>query len=197
VASGSFGEFTFGSLLGPLPIELVSFSGQQRETEVVLSWETATEINNDFFTVEKSGDVINFEILAIVQGAGNSTKSLKYSIIDDSPIKGISYYRLKQTDFDGSFEYSGVISVQYNPDEVFNIYPNPINKGNTLNILINYQDMEEGSIDIYNTLGELIFHNPFNQTNYKFDLPSSLEPGTYIIYISNPVRRLSKLLLVK
>ncbi len=57
--------------------------------------------------------------------------------------------------------------------------------------------MEEGTIDIYNALGEQIFHKAFNQVNNKFDLPSSLESGTYIIHISNPVRKLSKLLLVK
>jgi len=196
----SFGAFSFGSLsagANPLPIELTRFKAYIDNHLVRLEWETASETNNDFFTVEKSGDAINFEKLAIVQGAGNSTNPIIYSIIDDSPIKGISYYRLKQTDFDGSFEYSGVISVQYNPDEVFNIYPNPINRGNTLNILINYQDMEEGSIDIYNMLGELIFHNPFNHTNNKFDLHLLLESGTYIIHISNPVRRLSKMLLIK
>jgi len=203
-ASGvsSFGSFTFGSLSAvgnPLPIELTRLKAYIDNNLVRLEWETASETNNDFFTVEKkSSEAINFEKLTIVQGAGNSTRPIKYSIIDDSPIKGISYYRLKQTDFDGSSEYSGVISVQYNPgEEVFNIYPNPINRGNSLNILINYQDMEEGTIDIYSILGELIFHNPFNQTNNKFDLPTSLESGTYIIHISNPVRRLSKLLLVK
>ena len=105
-------ESKWGNANNPLPIELTRLNARVENNVVRLEWETASETNNDFFTVEKSSDAINFEKLTIVQGAGNSTKQIRYSIIDDSPINGISYYRLKQTDFDGLLEFSGVISVQ-------------------------------------------------------------------------------------
>jgi len=80
-------------------------------TNIELYWVTSNEINNDYFTIEKSNDGINFEIVEIILGAGNSDILLEYSFVDKNPINGISYYRLKQTDFDGKFEYSDIISV--------------------------------------------------------------------------------------
>jgi len=111
--SGNWDEGSIWSnARNPSPIQLTRFNARVENRVVHLEWETAFETNNDFFTVEKSSDAISFEKLAIVQGAGNSTNLRKYSIIDDSPINGIWYYRLRHTDFDGSLKYFGVISVQ-------------------------------------------------------------------------------------
>ncbi|HSV76459.1 MAG TPA: hypothetical protein VLH37_05450 [Bacteroidales bacterium] len=97
----------------PLPIELLSFSVNAGTESVLLNWETATETNNDFFTIERSTDVQNWEILGYVDGAGNSNKPLSYSFTDSQPLEGISYYRLKQTDFDGKYEYFGPVAAQF------------------------------------------------------------------------------------
>ncbi|PKR80526.1 hypothetical protein CW751_09125 [Brumimicrobium salinarum] len=92
----------------PLPIELISFSADESafKNQVDLNWSTASEKNNDFFTLEKSTNGKDWELLKTLNGAGNSTHTLKYRWTDQSPYSGISYYRLKQTDFDGKFSYS-------------------------------------------------------------------------------------------
>jgi len=79
---------------------------------VLLNWATGSEINNDYFTLERSRDAVDAEIIGFIDGAGNSSHTLHYQFIDHDPLPGISYYRLKQTDYDGSFEYSQWVAVQ-------------------------------------------------------------------------------------
>lgn len=97
-----------------LPIQLISFDGQCNEKDVELNWMTASETNNDFFTIQKSTDALNFEDIANVNGAGNSTENRYYSL-SDIPYENITtYYRLKQTDFDGTYSFSKIISTDCN-----------------------------------------------------------------------------------
>lgn len=96
-----------------LPIELLSFGAQARPDRIDLRWTTGTEINNDYFTIERSRDLYGWEVLGHVQGAGNSSIPLSYSFNDTRPLDGVAYYRLKQTDFDGKFEYFRPIAVHY------------------------------------------------------------------------------------
>ncbi|MGZ4033386.1 MAG: hypothetical protein ACXVP4_00870, partial [Bacteroidia bacterium] len=99
-AASIFGPFTLSSatVINPLPIELINFSATLNENNTVdLQWTTATEINNDYFTIERSADANNFTELSKTNGAGNSTHVLNYSSVDDTPLKGTSYYRLRQT----------------------------------------------------------------------------------------------------
>ncbi|MDF1864173.1 MAG: T9SS type A sorting domain-containing protein [Saprospiraceae bacterium] len=108
-----------------LPIELLYFEAKATKTnQVELSWETATEVNNDYFTIERSQDSRDWESLGKVTGSGTTTEAQSYSQADESPYKGLSYYRLKQTDYDGSFSYSEIRSVRIGYDEI-SIYPNP------------------------------------------------------------------------
>jgi hypothetical protein len=110
----SFSKFALANSVGgnnPLPVELLDFNAAQKSDEVNVWWTTASEINNDFFTVERSADVKNFEAIAILNGAGNSNSSLNYNTVDGDPLNGISYYRLKQNDFDGKFTYSKIVQV--------------------------------------------------------------------------------------
>lgn len=110
----------------PLPVVLLEFKAVLGKEGVEVSWITATEINNDYFTVERSNHGLGFQPIAVVPGAGNSSQRIKYSITDGSPFQGLNYYRLKQTDFDGQFEYSTIIAVQVDDPFVTNsIYPNP------------------------------------------------------------------------
>ena len=126
----SFSKVTLANAAGgtnPLPIELTSFTAEPDGDNVNLDWITMSEVNNNYFTVEKSTDGISFEELARVDGAGNSTTVKTYNTTDTKPVTGLNYYRLKQTDFDGGFTYSGIISVNYGTDpELFvTVYPNP------------------------------------------------------------------------
>ena len=95
-----------------LPIELIYFDATcDKEGYVDLNWSTASELNNDYYTIERSRDAVSFEQVKEVDAAGNSGNILAYNEKDESPILGTSYYRLKQTDLDGSFSYSKIVRV--------------------------------------------------------------------------------------
>ena len=137
-----------GSLL---PIELINFDAKQlANNKVEFNWITQSEINNNFFTIEKSIDGVEFVPTLTKKGAGNSSKVLNYTIIDSDFIDKITYYRLKQTDFNGAFSYSEIVAIA---PKVLNskveVYPNPILDTYTLDIcLLNLQRIELQIIDI-------------------------------------------------
>jgi len=121
-----------------LPITLVSFDAEQKNTAVELNWVTADEVNNDFFTIERSTDGENFDPIITVDGAGDSQTELSYTALDVAPVEGINYYRLKQTDFSGAFEYSEIERVNFIGSAETSIqlkaYPNPLSVGAYLSI---------------------------------------------------------------
>ena len=100
-----------GCRVVPLPVELVDFKGIRQAESNLLQWSTTSEINNDYFSVERSYDGINFNAIAIVDGAGNSESLLQYSYSDSKVNEDITYYRIRQTDFDGKTSYSNVIAI--------------------------------------------------------------------------------------
>ncbi len=108
-----------------LPIELVRYSSLCNSGNVELIWATVSELNNDYFTIERSIDGVSFEEVGVVMGAGNSDNLIKYSWVDKSPLPTVNYYRLKQTDFDGEFSYSTLKAATCTQDVGFGIYPNP------------------------------------------------------------------------
>lgn len=106
----------------PLPIELISFGGDTLRNQILLTWKTATEINNDYFIVEKWDSInVKWNIIDTVDGIGNSTQLLIYQIFDQNPVKGNNYYKLNQVDFNGSLEEYGPIVITF-----FNISKQPI-----------------------------------------------------------------------
>ena len=122
---------------GSLPIELASFDAKCEKASVNVNWITATEINNDFFTVERSENAANWKLVTTVKGAGNSNTMLSYSIKDNNPVNGNAYYRLKQTDFDGKYTYSNIVSVSCSQTndlyDNMSLFPNPTTDNITLN----------------------------------------------------------------
>ena len=124
---GSFTTFT-GDVQSSLPVELVSFVAYvNHDNEVSLSWSTASETNNDFFTVLRSRDSELWEEVGTLEGAGNSTDVNTYVFTDHVPYAGNSRYRLKQTDFDGKTSLSQVLSVDNSNYQSLTVYPNPSN----------------------------------------------------------------------
>lgn len=125
-----FSPFTIGSLSGinPLPIELFSFTAEKQDKTTNLKWITDSEFNNSHFTLERSNDAIAFREIGRVNGAGASKEKLEYQYLDYTPMAGINYYRLSQTDFDGQQTYFDIRSVYFEPHGEIIIYPNP-NKG--------------------------------------------------------------------
>jgi len=120
-----------------LPIGLVSFTGEVTDNGNYISWKTASETDNDFFTLEKSEDANSFSELAEVNGSGTSTTEHSYEVIDAHPHAGLNYYQLKQTDFDGSFSYSQVIALNNFSSAVSAIIISPNPTFGSLQIEIN------------------------------------------------------------
>lgn len=134
--SNNSSEFILSNPSTPLPVKLLSFEANFNNDKVDLKWITTNEINNDFFTIERSSDAKNWEEIIITKGSGNSNSTIEYFETDFSPLEGVSYYRLKQTDFDGNFEFFNIIPVKSKKkDLVTNIFPNPIVRGEELKIL--------------------------------------------------------------
>ena len=144
-ASTSFSPFTFGTRSNPLPIELISFDAKCNNGKVNINWSTATENNNEYFTLERSTDGINFNAIKIIKGSGNSSSVKYYSATDIDALTGSTlYYRLKQTDFDGKFEYFNIVAVSCTDIKLsnINIYPNP-----AITLLnVSFKDVEENTI---------------------------------------------------
>lgn len=113
----------------PLPIELVAFDAECDGNNVALSWTTASERNNSYFTVERSEDGMDYQALAHVDGIGTSSAMHHYAWTDEAPAPGVAYYRLKQTDFDGTRTWSHVVAVNCRIEEDFIIFPNPASDG--------------------------------------------------------------------
>ena len=136
-------ELTASELCSTLPIELLNFDAHLNGDKVDLKWITSTEINNDFFTIERSVNTKDWEEVVVVNGAGNSTQQIEYFETDYSPKSGISYYRLKQTDFDGNFTYSSIVPVTIENDKnnSLNVFPNPVEMGGIVSL--DFQDSED------------------------------------------------------
>jgi hypothetical protein len=196
----SLNEFSGGKLhsnggVSPsnvLPVELTLLTAQAVENEFIqLYWATATEINNSGFNIERSLDGENFEKIDWVDGHGNTTEVQNYTLKDPEVSNGIYYYRLKQIDFDGQFEYSDVVSASIQKLDNSNIVliPNPA----TNNVRIS-SDVLPQSISIINILGQEVLHRDMkNNSSLEFDI-SDLETGIYMVTLnfgaSSEVRRL-------
>ena len=179
--------------LGALPISLISFSGSNNGMNNILKWTTASELNNDHFTIEKSIDAINFEEIGIVKGAGNSISKNDYSFIDDTQDQKINYYLLKQTDYNGKFTYSQIIAIT-NQNLSVNIYPNPA-KDNFL-LTIN-SEFEDAVLEIFNLLGEKVFEDHiFNSLQKEISL-KNISSGIYTVKITTGEKQSIKKLVVR
>ena len=137
------------------PIELLSFTAKNDNGNVLINWATATEIDNDFFEIERSTDAENFEVIANVPGAGYSNEVLNYSIQDNDALEGTVYYRLKQTDFNGEFTYSYVLPVQIGVKNELQI-SNIINTDNSISFIYNNNQGGNTLVELYDMSGRVV-----------------------------------------
>jgi hypothetical protein len=165
-----------GSNVVVLPIELLDFKAKLTGDDVLLDWTTASEINNDYFTIQRSLDAINFESIAHVSGAGNSNDVLSYNDIDsDVDYEGVIYYRLMQTDFDGQTSYSGLVPVDLKSliQNTWSVYPNPSNQ--VLNV-----SGKVAALSLMNILGEQV---QLQQNSLSVINLADVANGTYFIKV--------------
>ena len=157
-----------------LPVELVSFNAIAKDNHILLEWQTVSETNNKGFEVQKSSDGTRWNMIEFISGNGTSNDLNTYTFIDKLPNQGVNYYRFKQLDFDGKFEYSKTISFDFNRQNEIGIFPNPVKDQLTL---IN----GVGKATIYNVLGEKVKHLTIdaNQTT----IPIELLNGQYYLQV--------------
>lgn len=185
----SFSDFTGNGNGSPLPISLLSFNAVPKGNTVLCNWVTASELNNDYFTIERSADGSFFEAIGIVDGAGNSNEELNYQFTDYQPFNGVSYYRLKQTDFDGTVTYTNMVAVQFNHDNTLSgIMATSDFYGD--NLLVNLGEGLTGSttISLYDVSGKLVFEESYPElsTSKPIVIPFQWhDRGLYLLHVIN------------
>ncbi|MFK7772909.1 MAG: FG-GAP-like repeat-containing protein [Saprospiraceae bacterium] len=173
--------------VGALPVELTEFSARQNNETVSLNWQTASELNNKQFEVERSKDGNNWEVIDIVEGRGTITHYQNYHSIDEKPIAGKSYYRLKQVDFDGAFEYSDIKSVDFRSNiqnDQLKFFPNPASS----TIYISKNKIELDQLVLINMQGQVVNENitmeKTGENGIRIDI-NNLSRGVYFIRYKN------------
>jgi hypothetical protein len=161
-----------------LPVELVSFNAKAVEKQVDLNWETATEVNSDYFELQRSDNGRQWAQIGHVYSAGDSKVTNLYSFIDFSPQVGLNYYRLKMVDKDKTFAYSSMKSVHVE-GKTTSLFPNPVL--NTLNI---NSEIPESEITIHDVSGNEVFYHK-NEKGIKAVDISQLTPGNYLVKLGS------------
>lgn len=183
-----------------LPVELLSFASEAKNNSVIIYWQTVSEKNSANFEVEHSIDAVSWNSIGMVEGSGNSNLLLNYTFVDEAPIHGPNYYRLKQIDFDGAYEYFGPIYQNFrnaNAKGELKIYPNPNGQGN-LNVSIGIP-MEQGDvIEIYDYSGRLIKQIQLPESSIRYDIDvSNFTKGIYFVRFMNQNSQLTEKLIIQ
>ncbi len=197
----NFSPFTLAStsINNPLPIELLNFDVQKDGQVAFITWETASEINNDYFKVQRAMDGENYYNIGIVQGAGNSSIINSYDFVDKNPFVGVNYYRLKQVDFDGSSTYTAIKTLDFYLlfDTDLILYPNPTTNSNTCK-LINNGRLIIQTIEIYNEVGALVNRQIINEKASTLEIKTdSFAKGLYTVRIIGQQQSVTKKLIVQ
>ncbi|MFY0593161.1 T9SS type A sorting domain-containing protein [Roseivirga sp.] len=201
--SGEGFYYTLGSIENDaLPIQLIEFKAEAKSSNVALSWSTASEENNAFYSIERSADGIEYEVIARLDGAGTSDGLNEYSFTDQSPLKGLSYYRLKQTDVGGASSYSPVESVFISAEESLKVVvmPNPVSVSQEVKLKIDLPEgTKEVNLYVFNSQGSRVLNASLSIENNLHSFSTDhLKSGIYFIKIQVDKRKaLTKRLIIK
>lgn len=184
-----------------LPVELLSFNAKPEGEKVAVTWSTASEINNDYFSVEKSKDGNWFSQFDQVRGAGNSNSINNYKSYDYNPYTGDSYYRLKQTDYNGDYKYSNTVRVSIADELTCKIYPNPC-FGEKVIVMLNGKKKEPVEITLFDSNGMVVYnsHEVFQrdgESGFPINPGSRLQAGVYMVVINTDAKSINKKLVVE
>jgi hypothetical protein len=182
----NYSPVTFGTRVNsnPLPVSLLAFTAECKEGNVILNWSTASESNNDYFTLERSSDASNWEMLSVVDGAGNSNTVRNYATIDTHPLDAMNYYRLSQTDFDGQLSRLKIVSMACEEAQgAVAYFPNPFSS--TLQIEIQNVAAGQAVLKISDLTGRCLISKTLicsgaARETYQLDL-SNLPKGMYVV----------------
>lgn len=205
-ATLSFSEniVTLGSTeaANPLPVELTTFTGKHENGFNKINWSTASELNNDFFELQRSANGETFTTMGIVQGKGTTSAFSNYLFDDEAPLLGNNYYRLKQVDFNGAIEYSRIILVKNEAeDDIFNIsvFPNPLAEGTLLNVRSLKDNALEATISVRDLTGRVITSYTVGSETFDertVDTSNWSGAGIYIIEMTQGKKRVFRRVVV-
>jgi len=183
-----------GATLIPLPVELVMFETSRHNDMVLLEWVTGSEINNEKFLIERSTDGVDFRYIGEVEGNGDSREKKYYKFMDEKPESGVNYYRLKQMDFDGNFEYSPLKAVSMRKIAEMYIYPTIVQ--DDLQVALPEDAHTTTQVSIYDMKGALIYRkNAEGIGHVSVSLPS-MPTGQYMVEAING-KTLERTLIIK
>ncbi len=179
----TFDNFSFSAESG-LPIELANFDVTIVQNAPLLSFTTATERNNDYFSIERSNDGATFSEIGRVTGSGTTIEKQDYTYTDAQPLKGINYYRLKQVDFDGTSTYSNVVSVVMGRLGTFSVSPSPA--ADLLKVRFEESTTEAGCYEVFDQMGQLVLTGEVGAESNELNLDVyTLITGIYILRMTN------------
>jgi hypothetical protein len=167
-----------------LPLELISFKALKENKSVLLRWSTASEIDNDHFTIERGINGVDSEPIRLITGAGNSTSVIHYEFRDNRPENGINYYRLVQYDFDGTATRSDVKTVDFGKVQIFSVFPNPASANTSLTMTV--PGSGEYKLTIYDVTGRMLM-----EENLTADETGTIKANTEQIFRTAGVYHLS------
>lgn len=188
-ADGCQGVF-FGEVIETVPIELINFDGEARTDGNFLQWTTASEINNSHFTLYHSTDGNNFAPITSIEGAGNSVTAATYNFLHTDAPTGLSYYRLAQTDFDGSSQFVGTISLERSQYGFTIVEVTPVPAQDVANILFTTDGARAVEMNVYDVSGRLVDSQSLSTTNgmNQHSLNVSNYPaGVYIVRMTDGI----------
>lgn len=190
------------SVISPLPVEFLYFEGEKKENGNMLTWAVESESRNDYFTIETSTDGTTWKELTKVKGAGNSTEAKTYTFLDTKNTNESTYYKLSQTDLDGTRNELALKFIPVNDFE-FRVYPNP-SSDSKIHIDFSNTSEDVSSIVVRNELGQLVFQTDLQaasksgkKTYYSSDLDLGQPAGVYLleVYSGNQLVERSKLVI--
>ena len=183
----SRGDLNTTQAFVPLPIELMSFNAKAMEGQVLLNWQTLTEINNDYMAVERSSDGQDFEEIGQIQGAGTSFVPQSYELLDPQPYQGLNYYRLRQVDFDGTTTYSKMVSVVFE-GQGWGVQVFPSLTQDFVNIRLDQASDQRGEVRIYDLNGKLRHRQVLESGSLGLGLNiSHLNAGHFVVQIERQI----------
>lgn len=194
---GSLLQLNGSGTQSSLPVELISFTAATSQEETTkLRWSTASEDNNEGFYIEHSVDAHNWEYVDFINGIGTTVDKQQYDYTHRTPQAGINYYRLKQTDYDGAFEYSDIVTVEIaHAAKGISIVPNPVSSNR--NVTVNLDKGVTGTLRVFNMMGQLIYQASTSEgeSSYPFSI-SDVASGIYMVTVKNGLNQFSERLVV-
>ncbi len=183
------GPWTLSNTLAPLPVELLQFDATLVTDKVHIYWSTASELDNNYFTVERTTNGNDFDFIAKVYSQGSSTRVQAYETWDMNPVKGLQYYRLKTTDMQGGNEYSKLVPVKLDNNGLFAIsYITAAPGANSLEVWFNYDSNEPYTYSVVDIIGKTLVTKSGNAGSpglHSFTIPVNMSKGIYFVVIEN------------